>query len=45
MNERSPVYFADFRTSYTENLLQKLRRLMKRAGFETIDLDGKFVAI
>ena len=45
MNERSPVYFADFRASYTENLLQKLRRLMKRAGFETIDLDGKFVAI
>ena len=45
MNDRSPVYFADFRTSYTENLLQKLRRLMKRAGFETLDLDGKFVAI
>ena len=37
MNERSPVFFADFRTSYTENLLQKLRRLMKRAGFETLE--------
>lgn len=45
MNERSSVYFADFRTSYRENLLQKLRRLMRSAGFETIDLDGKFVAI
>ena len=45
MNDRSPVFFADFRTSYTANLLQKLRRLMKRAGFESLDLDGKFVAI
>lgn len=45
MNERSKVYFADFRTTYAENLLRKLRRLMKTAGFETLDLDGKFVAI
>ena len=45
MNGKSAVFFADFRTSYTENLLQKLRRLMLKAGFGSIDLDGKFVAI
>ena len=45
MNETSKVYFSDFRTTYTTNLLQKLQRLMRRAGIETIDLEDKFVAI
>ena len=45
MKEKSAVYFADFRTTYTENLAQKLVRLMKKAGFGSFDLDGKFVAI
>ncbi|MGI5977513.1 MAG: DUF362 domain-containing protein [Candidatus Limivicinus sp.] len=41
----SKVYFADFRTSYRENLQQKLTRLMKTAGMGDIDFDKKFVAI
>ena len=42
----SKVYFSDFRApSWRENLPQKLARLMKTAGFETMDLDGKYVAI
>ena len=41
----SKVYFADLRTSYRENLQQKLTRLLKAAGMDTIDFDGKFVAI
>ncbi len=41
----SKVYFTDFRASGRENLLQKLKRLMKTAGFEQIDFDEKFTAI
>ena len=41
----SKVYFADLRTSYRENLQQKLSRLMKTAGFGEVDFDKKFVAI
>lgn len=41
----SKVYFADFRTSFRENLTQKLKRLMKAAGFNTLPLEGKFAAI
>lgn len=43
--EKSDVYFTNFRTSFTENLLQKLARLVKKAGIETIDFKDKFVAI
>lgn len=43
--EKSKVYYADFRASYRENLLQKLHRLMKTAGFEQIDFNDKFAAI
>ena len=41
----SDVYFADFRTSMSENLLGKLHRLMKAAGFEKIDFNDKYAAI
>ncbi len=40
---RSKVYFADFHANPNENLLQKMRRLLKRAGYMDLDLDGKFV--
>lgn len=43
--ERSKVYFADFRTTLTENLQQKLTRLLKAAGMDKIDFDKKFAAI
>jgi len=41
----SKVYFTNFRTSNDENLLQKLTRLIKTAGIDTIDFDGKYTAI
>lgn len=41
----SPVYFADFRTTDTENRLQKLQRLIKRAGIGKIDFANKYAAI
>ena len=43
--EKAKVFFTDFRTSLNENLLQKLARLMATAGMDTIDFEGKFVAI
>ena len=43
--ESSKVYFTNFKTSGSENLLQKLHRLMKTAGFENIDFKDKFAAI
>lgn len=46
MAEKSKVYFADFRApSWRENLPQKLARLMMTAGFDQIDMEGKYVAI
>ena len=41
----SKVFFATFKVSENENLLQKLHRLIKRAGFENIDFQGKYTAI
>lgn len=41
----SKVYWTDFRTTFNENLMQKMIRLAKSAGIETIDFDGKFTAI
>ncbi len=44
--ERSKVYFTDFRTAaFGDGLPSKLKKLMKKAGIETIDMEGKFVAI
>lgn len=43
--EKSKVYFTTFKTSFNENLIQKLHRLMKKAGFENIDFKDKFAAI
>ena len=42
---KSSVYFTTFKTSDHENLLQKLHRLMRSAGFEQIDLQDKYAAI
>lgn len=39
------VYFTDFRTTVSENILQKLRRLLTRAGMGKIDFKDKFAAI
>lgn len=43
--EKAKVYWCDFRTTLTENLQQKLTRLLRAAGMETIDFDKKYVAI
>lgn len=43
--EKSKVYFTDMRTTLDENLLQKLERLVKTAGMETINFKNKFAAI
>lgn len=43
--EKSPVYFTTFRTTMSENLLQKLNRLIKVAGIDKIDFTDKFTAI
>ncbi len=43
--EKSKVYFTSFKATEHENLLQKLHRLMKSAGFETIDFTDKYTAI
>lgn len=39
------VYFTDFRTHIEVPLTLKLQRLIRMAGFDRIDMDGKFVAI
>ena len=43
--EKSKVYFTDFRTHVGVSLTEKLQRLIKKAGINDIDMDGKFVAI
>ncbi|MCI2049003.1 MAG: DUF362 domain-containing protein [Lachnospiraceae bacterium] len=43
--EKSKVYFTDFRTVMDVPVTEKLKRLCRRAGLDTIDMDGKFVAI
>ncbi len=42
---RSDVYFTSFKATTNENLLKKLHRLMKSAGFEGIDFTDKYAAI
>ena len=44
--EKSKVYFTDFRTpAYGDSLTDKLKKLIKKAGIENLDMEGKFVAI
>ncbi len=41
----SKVFFTDFHATSIETLPQKLHRLMKRAGFEEIDLTDRYAAV
>lgn len=43
--EKSKVYFTDLKTKPGMNLLDKLEKLIKKAGIENIDFNKKFVAI
>ena len=43
--EKSKVYFTDLRTTPGAGLMTKMIRLVKAAGIENIDFDGKFTAI
>lgn len=43
--EKAVVYFTDFRAVLGEGLPTKLKRLIKRAGINRIDMEGKFAAI
>ncbi|WP_312694207.1 DUF362 domain-containing protein [Caproiciproducens sp.] len=43
--EASKVYFTDFSATPSCNLLQKLEKLVKKAGIQTIDFKDKYTAI
>ena len=43
--DKAKVYFTDFRTDERHNLLQKLGRLIQKAGLKTLPLEGKFTAV
>ena len=43
--EKSKVYFTNFRARPGYNLLQKLEKLIKKAGIENIDFENKYTAI
>ena len=43
--EKATVYFSDLRTSPTSNLLDKMERLLKRAGIGQLPLKDSFTAI
>lgn len=44
--EQARVYFTDFRTAaFGDGLPSKLQKLIRRAGIDAIDMEGKFVAI
>lgn len=45
MGEKSKVYFTDFRTTIGTSLTEKLKKLIRRAGISSIDMDGKYVAV
>ena len=45
MNEISKVFYTDFRCRPDEGPVDKLKRLIKTAGIDRIDMEGKFVAI
>lgn len=44
-NDMSKVYFTNLRTNPSCNLLDKMERLVKRAGIQEIDFKQQFVAI
>ena len=41
----SKVFFTDFRTTHDQSLTVKLKKLIRRAGIDSIEFEGKFVAI
>lgn len=43
--DKSKVYFTNLRTTPSSNLLDKMERLVKRAGITKIDFQNQFVAI
>ncbi|MCC8017539.1 MAG: DUF362 domain-containing protein [Lachnospiraceae bacterium] len=43
--EKAKVYFTSFETSFQENLLQKLNRLIRTAGIGDIDFQDRYAAI
>ncbi len=43
--EKSAVYFTSFRTQRDVPITDKLKKLCRKAGIGSMDLDGKFVAI
>lgn len=43
--QKSKVYYTNLRTGFNNNLTDKLKRLIKKAGIENIDFDGKYTAI
>ena len=44
--EKAKVYFSDFHTeAFGDSLPTKLKKLVKKAGIQELNLDGKFVAI
>ena len=43
--ERAKVYYTDFRTQANVSQGMKLQNLCRRAGLNTVDFSGKFVAI
>ena len=43
--DKAKVYYCDFTATADCNLLQKLEKLIKTAGIETIDFKDKFTAI
>jgi uncharacterized Fe-S center protein len=43
--DKSKVYFTDFRTKPNMNMLDKLEKLVKKAGIQEIDFKDKFTAI
>lgn len=43
--ERTTVWMTDFRAKVGEGLPTKLKRLLKVAGLDQLDMEGKFVAI
>ena len=43
--KKAKVYFTDFRCEMDESPVEKLKRLLRKAGMDQINMDGKFVAI
>lgn len=43
--EKAKVYYTNLKTSFSENLPQKLERLIKTAGIGNIDFSNKYAAI